>query len=109
MVRGKQRFDIRLIFKVSYRSVKNFENEWFLSCHLQLQQGNTAASQQKIKALLENRAKTQPTNQPSCGSVFKNPEGDYAARLIEQTGLKGVAIGGACVSEKTRQFYCKYR
>ncbi len=91
-------------FKVSYRSVKNFESEWFLSCRLQLQQGDTAASQHKIKGLLEKRAKTQPTNQPSCGSVFKNPEGDYAARLIEQTGLKGYAIGGACVSEKHANF-----
>jgi len=91
-------------FKVSYRAVKSSENEWFLSCRLQLQQGDTAASQQKIKGLLEKRAKTQPTNQPSCGSVFKNPEGDYAARLIEQTGLKGVAIGGACVSEKHANF-----
>ncbi len=91
-------------FKVSYRSVKNYEDEWFLSCWLQLQQGDTAASQQKIKGLLEKRAKTQPTNQPSCGSVFKNPEGDYAARLIEQTGLKGYAIGGASVSEKHANF-----
>jgi D-alanine-D-alanine ligase len=91
-------------FKVSYRSVKSFDNEWFLSCRLQLQPGDTAASQQKIKGLLEKRAKTQPTNQPSCGSVFKNPEGDYAARLIEQTGLKGVAVGGACVSEKHANF-----
>jgi len=91
-------------FKVSYRSVKGFENEWFLSCQLQLQQGDAVASQQKIKGLLERRAKTQPTNQPSCGSVFKNPEGDYAARLIEQTGLKGVAMGGACVSEKHANF-----
>lgn len=91
-------------FKVSYRSIKNFENEWFLSCRLHLQQGDSAASQQKIKALLEQRAKTQPTNQPSCGSVFKNPEGDYAARLIEKTGLKGYAIGGACVSIKHANF-----
>jgi D-alanine-D-alanine ligase len=91
-------------FKVSYRSVTGFENEWFLSCRLHLQKGNAEASQQKIKGLLENRAKTQPTNQPSCGSVFKNLEGDYAARLIEQTGLKGVAIGGACVSAKHANF-----
>ncbi len=91
-------------FDVSYRSVKSSEKEWFLSCRLHLQQGDTSASQQKIKGLLEKRAKTQPTNQPSCGSVFKNPEGDYAARLIEQTGLKGVAIGGACVSEKHANF-----
>ncbi|WP_340123116.1 UDP-N-acetylmuramate dehydrogenase [Methylobacter svalbardensis] len=91
-------------FTVSYRSVKSLNNEWFLSCLLTLQQGDTASSQQKIKGLLEKRAATQPTNQPSCGSVFKNPEGDYAARLIEQTGLKGYAIGGACVSEKHANF-----
>jgi len=91
-------------FTVSYRSVKGFENEWFLACILTLQQGDTAASQQKIKGLLEKRGATQPTNQPSCGSVFKNPQGDYAARLIEQTGLKGYAIGGACVSEKHANF-----
>ncbi|TAK60330.1 UDP-N-acetylmuramate dehydrogenase [Methylobacter sp.] len=91
-------------FKVGYRSVKGFDNEWFISCLLTLQQGDTAASQDKIKGLLEKRGATQPTNQPSCGSVFKNPEGDYAARLIEQTGLKGYAIGGACVSEKHANF-----
>jgi len=91
-------------FKVSYRSVKSFENEWFLSCRLELPQGDALESQQKIKGLLERRGKTQPTNQPSCGSVFKNPEGDFAARLIEQTGLKGYAIGGACVSEKHANF-----
>jgi len=101
---GKVTFRYPHEFKVSYRSVKSIENEWFLSCRIQLQQGDTAISQQKIKGLLEKRAKTQPTNQPSCGSVFKNPEGDYAARLIEQTGLKGYAIGGACVSEKHANF-----
>jgi UDP-N-acetylmuramate dehydrogenase len=93
-----------LDFNINYRSVLGFENEWFLSCVLALQQGDTKESQQKIKGLLEKRGATQPTNQPSCGSVFKNPPGDYAARLIEQTGLKGCAIGGACVSEKHANF-----
>jgi UDP-N-acetylmuramate dehydrogenase len=91
-------------FVVSYRSVKGEENEWFLSALLGLPEGDTTDSQQKIKQLLEKRAQTQPTNQPSCGSVFKNPDGDYAARLIEQTGLKGYCIGGACVSEKHANF-----
>lgn len=91
-------------FKVGYRSVQGFEDEWFLAANLSLQQADTAVSQQKIRGLLEKRAATQPTNQPSCGSVFKNPEGDHAARLIEQTGLKGYAIGGACVSEKHANF-----
>jgi UDP-N-acetylmuramate dehydrogenase len=91
-------------FKVSYRSVKGLKDEWFLSANLSLEAGDSAASQLKIKELLEKRAKTQPTNQPSCGSVFKNPEGDFAARLIEQSGLKGYAIGGASVSEKHANF-----
>lgn len=91
-------------FEINYRSVKGFEDEWFLAAHLTLQQGDTAASLQRIKGLLEKRAQTQPTNQPSCGSVFKNPESGHAARLIEQTGLKGYAIGGACVSERHANF-----
>jgi UDP-N-acetylmuramate dehydrogenase len=91
-------------FEIGYRSVKGFENEWFLSANLLLKNGDAAASQQKIKELLDKRGKSQPTSQPSCGSVFKNPEGDYAARLIEKVGLKGYAIGGACVSEKHANF-----
>ena len=91
-------------FDVSYRSVKSANQEWFLSCHLQLQSGDTTTSQKKIKSLLEHRANTQPTNQASCGSVFKNPDGDYAARLIEAAGLKGFVMGGAKVSEKHANF-----
>lgn len=91
-------------FVVNYRLVKSADGEWFLSALLQLPAGDKVSSQQKIRSLLEWRNQTQPTNQPSCGSVFKNPEGDYAARLIEQTGLKGYCIGGACVSEKHANF-----
>ncbi len=94
-------------FEINYRSVKNLNNsgnEWFLSANLALEPGDSAASAQKVRALLETRSKTQPTNQPSCGSVFKNPDGDHAARLIEATKLKGYSIGGACVSEKHANF-----
>ncbi|PPD50341.1 MAG: UDP-N-acetylenolpyruvoylglucosamine reductase [Methylobacter sp.] len=91
-------------FTVGYRSVKGVDGEWFLAATLSLDAGDVVASQQKIKKLLEHRAKTQPTNQPSCGSVFRNPPDDFAARLIEQSGLKGYAIGGACVSEKHANF-----
>lgn len=91
-------------FEVSYRTVKLKENEWFLSALLSLTKGDTTLSQKKIKELLEKRSKTQPVNQPSCGSVFRNPEGDYAARLIEVSNLKGYSIGGARVSEKHANF-----
>ncbi len=91
-------------FEVAYRSVKGLENEWFLSTQLKLTKGNSEASQQHIKSLLEKRNASQPTNKPTCGSVFKNPPGDYAARLIEACGLKGFAIGGAVISEKHANF-----
>jgi UDP-N-acetylmuramate dehydrogenase len=91
-------------FEIGYRSVKKPNEEWFLAAELRLKKGDTSSSLQHIKALLEKRAVTQPTNLPSCGSVFKNPQGDYAARLIEKSGLKGYRIGGACVSEKHANF-----
>lgn len=91
-------------FDVAYRSVKGLDNEWFLSAQLKLSKGNSKASQQHIKALLDKRNATQPTNKPTCGSVFKNPPGDYAARLIEACGLKGYCIGDAVVSEKHANF-----
>lgn len=91
-------------FDIGYRHVNGPAGEWFLSAELALEMGDTAAAQQQIKQLLERRAATQPTSQPSCGSVFRNPPGDYAARLIEAAGLKGKQIGGAQVSQKHANF-----
>lgn len=91
-------------FDISYRSVNGLQDEWFLSAELKLQKGCTETSQHYIKTLLEKRNTTQPTNKPTCGSVFKNPPGDYAARLIEACGLKGYRVGGAVVSEKHANF-----
>ena len=61
-------------------------------------------AERKIKALLVKRLATQPLNLPNAGSTFRNPEGDYAARLIEASGLKGYVMGGAQVSEKHANF-----
>jgi UDP-N-acetylmuramate dehydrogenase len=91
-------------FKIGYRQVKGRPDEWYLSAELALVSGDVEAAQREIKRLLERRAATQPTQQPSCGSVFRNPPGDHAARLIESIGLKGRRIGGAQVSEKHANF-----
>ena len=78
--------------------------EFFVSANLQLANGDGAVARQEIKALLSKRIASQPLQLPNAGSVFRNPEGDYAARLIEQSGLKGRQIGGAQVSEKHANF-----
>jgi len=91
-------------FTVAYRQVLRPAEEWFIACTLQLKCGDGVAEQAAIRALLEKRAATQPTGQPSCGSTFRNPPGDYAARLIEASGLKGYRVGGAEVSTKHANF-----
>jgi len=91
-------------FEVGYRQVKGPAGEWFIAARFEFQRGNTAAALERIRALLAQRGATQPTRQPSCGSVFRNPPGDHAARLIEACGLKGSCIGAACVSDKHANF-----
>jgi UDP-N-acetylmuramate dehydrogenase len=91
-------------FDISYRHVAGLENEWFIAATCRLVPGEKERSLQLIKELLERRAATQPTNEYNCGSVFRNPPNNHAAKLIESCGLKGMRIGGAVVSDKHANF-----
>ncbi len=101
---GGQRERMPADYGIGYRQVRGPADEWFIAAHLRLEGGDTAESSRRIRDLLKRRSDTQPMGQASCGSVFRNPPGDFAARLIEASGLKGRCIGGACVSEKHTNF-----
>lgn len=91
-------------FDIAYRHVAGLDDEWFISATCQLVSGDKDESLETIKTLLARRAATQPTGEFNCGSVFRNPPQEYAAKLIESCGLKGKRIGGALVSEKHANF-----
>lgn len=97
-------------FSIGYRHVEGLaEDEWFTSATFRLPSGNKEDCLRAIKALLERRADTQPTSEYNCGSVFRNPPGNFAAKLIESCGLKGFALGAARVSTKHANFIINER
>ncbi len=78
--------------------------EWFVAATFRLSHGDGEQSRATIKKLLAQRIAAQPLGMPNAGSVFRNPPGDHAARLIEACGLKGRRIGGASISAKHSNF-----
>jgi UDP-N-acetylmuramate dehydrogenase len=90
-------------YQVTYRHVTGPSNEWFLGARLRFEL-RPGVSNEDIRVLLARRKATQPIGEWSCGSVFTNPPGDHAARLIDTCGLKGFRIGGARVSEMHANF-----
>jgi len=91
-------------YRVSYREViAPAADEWFLAAELAFER-RPGAHDTEVQKLLAQRKASQPIGEWSCGSVFTNPPGDHAARLIEAAGLKGFRIGDASVSQKHANF-----
>ena len=95
-------------YAVGYRSVKRADGRAadgiFTAAWFRFAPGDGDAARARIRELLARRLESQPLDQPNAGSVFRNPPGDHAARLIESAGLKGFSIGGARVSDKHANF-----
>jgi UDP-N-acetylmuramate dehydrogenase len=108
--RGTLRTRSRAEFDIGYRHCalrdgrRLGEEEWFAGAWFALRPGDGELSRARIRELLVRRIASQPLSLPNAGSVFRNPPGDHAARLIEGCGLKGLARGGARVSEMHANF-----
>lgn len=95
-------------YDIGYRHVQLRDSlaldECFVGAWFQFDRGDGQAARVRIKELLSRRIASQPLQKPNAGSVFRNPDGDHAARLIESCGLKGARVGGAEVSQKHANF-----
>jgi UDP-N-acetylmuramate dehydrogenase len=90
-------------YRTGYRHVEPLDGV-FTAAWFRFPQGDASAARARIKELLARRIATQPLSLPNAGSVFRNPPGDHAARLVESCGLKGHAIGHASVSQMHANF-----
>lgn len=87
----------------TYRGT-DLTNDIILEVGFRFERGDVDAAKERRKVLLAKRKDSQPLDRPNAGSIFKNPPGDYAGRLIEASGLKGTRVGDAVVSEKHANF-----
>ncbi|RMH16604.1 MAG: UDP-N-acetylmuramate dehydrogenase [Gammaproteobacteria bacterium] len=94
----------REAFDVGYRNVMIPEDQWFCAARFVFHTESSESARSNIRNLLYKRNTSQPIGLPSFGSVFKNPEGEHAAKIIERCGLKGYRVGGAYVSDKHANF-----
>ena len=104
----------RADYEIGYRHVEakrrhlspvtRHDDEWFVAARFRFTPGDAVAAQTRIKQLLAKRMASQPLDKPNAGSTFRNPPGDFAARLIESCQLKGHTVGGAQVSTKHANF-----
>jgi len=102
--RGREQRRAREEYQIGYRHViAPAQDEWFVGAHLKFEH-TPGVSEAKVRELLERRKASQPIGEWSCGSVFTNPPGDHAARLVEASGLKGYRVGDASVSQKHANF-----
>ena len=90
------------------RSIFQGNGELICQVELALQKGDMAAIQAKIADFTQRRESKQPLELPSAGSTFKRPQGYFAGTLIDQTGLKGLTVGGAQVSKKHAGFVVNF-
>lgn len=93
-------------FDVAYRHVRNQvdEHEAFVTGRFRFPKKENIDGLEQIKALLRKRKSTQPIGSFNCGSVYRNPPGEFAAKLIETCGLKGYQVGDAQISKKHANF-----
>jgi len=104
-VAGEERVLSRETLHFAYRQSSLTEGEVVLSATFGLRRADPTALQEKVARILEERKAKQPVEWRSAGSVFKNPPGDFAGRLVEQAGLKGTRLGDAMISPKHGNFF----
>ena len=94
----------RAELEFSYRKLEMERGNFITHICFGVEKGTEEKVSQRMTGFLKKRREAQPLELPSAGSVFKNPPGDFAGRLIEKAGLKGTRMGGAMISEKHANF-----